>query len=279
MLQKKKIVETISAELERLINDQPLEQPVSTDTLPAKVQHQILRLSDKMRGNEEQLSRERDEIKELISEIAHQLRNPLANMEIYIDLLKEGDCTREDQLFYIEAIESAEARIQFLTESFIKMARLESRIIQIKKERLNIESTLLQSILQVKSAAEEKELTINLKVDGKLEIRHDPNWLGEAVYNLLDNSVKYSPKGSAVNIEVTRNEMFVRISVRDFGMGIEPEEENLIFQRFYRGKKVTTQEGFGLGLYLSREIVMHHDGFMKVNREEEGLRVSIYLPV
>ena len=112
-----------------------------------------------------------------------------------------------------------------------------------------------------------------------LEIDHDPNWLGEAVYNLLDNSVKYSPENAVVDISITTNEMFTQISVRDYGMGIEAEEENLIFKRFYRGKKVTVQEGFGLGLYLAREIIMDHDGFMKAKREKKGMTISIYLPV
>lgn len=279
MFQKKHIVERISVELEKLIGGQPLQMPLSEDTLPAKVQHQIIRLSDKMRGSEEKLSRERDEIKELITEIAHQLRNPLANMESYIDLLKDEDCSRDDRLFYLAAIESAEERIRFLTESFIKMARLESRIIQIKKESRALKDTILQSILQAGPEAEAKGIAIKLHMEQDLEIDHDPNWLGEAVYNLLDNSVKYSPENAVIDISVTTNEMFTQISVRDYGMGIEAEEENLIFKRFYRGKKVTVQEGFGLGLYLAREIIMDHDGFMKAKREKKGMTISIYLPV
>lgn len=279
MFRTKNTVKNISRELENLINDVPLKPPASKDTLPAKVQHQLMRLSDKMRGNEEKLSRERDEIKGLISEIAHQLRNPLANMESYIELLKDTSCDREEQILYLAAIEAAEERIRFLTEGFIKMARLESRVIQIKKESMNLKETILQSVIQAESAAEKKSMYIDLVMEGDLQVCHDANWLSEAVFNLLDNSIKYSPEESQIHISVTKNEMFVQIAVRDYGMGIEAEEENLIFQRFYRGKKVTTQEGFGLGLYLAREIVMHHDGFMKAKREEKGLRISIYLPV
>lgn len=272
-------MEALSLVLEKLINDEPIDSMQGDkDTLPSKIRHQMIRLSDKMRGNEEQLIKDRDEIKGLISEIAHQLRNPLANMEGYLQLLKEGAGSRERESAYIDAIAVSERRIRFLTESFIKMARLESKVIQIKKESADLKKTLLRSILQVQGAAVEKKIDIRLQMDENLRISHDANWLSEAVFNLLDNSIKYSSSSSYVDMKAEVNEMFAEISVTDSGMGIEQGEENLIFQRFYRGKKVTSQEGFGLGLYLTREIVLQHQGFMKVTRLEEGMKISIFLP-
>ncbi len=111
-----------------------------------------------------------------------------------------------------------------------------------------------------------------------LRIPHDANWLSEAVFNLLDNSIKYSSSSSYVDMKAEVNEMFAEISVTDSGMGIEQGEENLIFQRFYRGKKVTSQEGFGLGLYLAREIVLQHQGFMKAQKfSSEGRHEDFHI--
>jgi len=204
MFQKRKEMEIISRALEDLINGKTLEIALpNQDTLPAKVQHQLVRLSDIIRGTQEKAWKERNQIKELIAETAHQLRNPLANMESYLELLQEEE----------------------------------------------------------------------------LCVSHDAKWLGEAVYNLLDNSVKYSPNGSKIEIKISKNEMFAQIVVRDFGVGIEHEELNLIFQRFYRGKRAENQPGFGLGLYLAREIVLQHGGFMKAKEKEKGLEISIFLPV
>ena len=200
-----------------------------------------------------------------------------------------------DQAYYIRAIAESEEKIRFLTEGFIKMARLENGIIQIRKESLDMEGTLLGSILQAKTAADEKQIEIRLTMSGSgrtknkdglkkgketgAAVLHDPQWLGEAVFNLLDNSIKYSPENSTIYISTVKNEMFFRIKVRDEGTGIEEGEENLIFRRFYRGKRVNGQSGFGLGLSLSREIVQRHGGFMKVRRLEPGLSMEIYLPV
>lgn len=279
MFQSKKEMEALSRNLERLIGGEYLEmKEMSEDTLPSKIQHQMIRLSDRMRGNEERMEREKNEIKKLIAEIAHQLRNPLANMEVYLDMLAEDSESEEERRFCIEAVAASEGRIRFLTEAFIKMARLESRIIQIKKESLDLRDTLLKSILQAKALSDEKRIQIRL-IGEEIQIPHDANWLGEAVYNLLDNSVKYSKPDFCIEVSTVQNDMFVQIAVRDYGIGIGEEEENLIFQRFYRGKRVTAEEGFGLGLYLTREIILQHGGFVKVRRKEQGLEISVYLPV
>ena len=302
----RKEMEELSAALESLINgEEPALDRISEDTLPSKIRSQILRLNDKMRGSEQALLKEREEIRGLIADTAHQLRTPLANMESYLSLLK-ADLERrtgtsesirmEDQAYYIRAIAESEEKIRFLTESFIRMARLENGIIQIRKDSRDMEGTLLGSILQAKKAADEKQIEICLTMNGESgrtkkmsgqekekeaesAVLHDPQWLGEAVFNLLDNSIKYSPEGSTIHVSTVKNEMFFRIEVRDEGTGIEEGEENLIFRRFYRGKHVNGQNGFGLGLYLSREIVQRHGGFMKVKRLEPGLSVGIYLPV
>lgn len=277
------ILEELSGDLERISNGERLtasEGPGSiSDTLPSKISHQLVRLSDRMYEVEQRAARDRDELKELISEIAHQLRNPLANMESYLELLSQSNLSAEEKASYLQAVCEAERSVRFLTESFIKMARLESRVIQIKKESFDLQETILNSVLKVGQMAEEKNIQVHLEMKGNIAAAHDGNWLKEALVNLLDNSIKYSKEGDMIQITVTQNEMFTEISVRDFGIGIEEGEENQIFKRFYRGRRVTVEEGFGIGLYLAREIVQHHGGFMKVKRQEPGLSASIFLPV
>lgn len=280
MFRKRRQMELVSRALEDLMNGKTLEITLpNQDTLPAKVQHQLLRLSDIIRGTQEKAQKERDQIKELIAETAHQLRNPLANMEGYLELLQEEELSREEKEIYLEALCASEARIRFLTEGFIKISRLENYVVQIKKEQGDLTATVLNSLLQVRKYAQEKQIIFSVQGEEGLCVSHDAKWLGEAVYNLLDNSVKYSKNGGKVEINISKNEMFAQIAVRDFGIGIEHEEMNLIFQRFYRGKRAEKQPGFGLGLYLAREIVLQHGGFMKAKEKEAGLEISIFLPV
>ena len=107
---------------------------------------------------------------------------------------------------------------------------------------------------------------------------HDSKWTEEAIFNLLDNAVKYSPQNGKIKISLQENEMFTTFSIRDYGIGIEPEEKNLIFQRFYRGKRVTDEEGFGIGLYLARKILFLHEGLLTVKRCEPGVEMKLSLP-
>ena len=279
MFQRRREMEELSEALESLINgNEPGLEGLNDDTLPSKVKNQIQRLGDKMRGQEQALQKEREEIRGLIADTAHQLRTPLANMESYLTLLQNGEGDQEDREFCMQAILESEEKIRFLTEGFIRMARLENGIIQIRKEQGKLQETILAGILQVRAAAEEKSITVRLEMDEELEVSHDPRWLGEAVYNLLDNSVKYSPEYSEIVVTAEKNEMFLRIEVRDQGIGIDEGEESLVFRRFYRGNRASGSQGFGLGLYLAREIVMRHGGFMKLKRLEPGLSAGIWLP-
>ena len=277
--QNRKEMEALSEALEKLINGEaPETEGISQDTLPSKVRSQILRLGEIMKAKEQALGKEKEEIRGMIADTAHQLRTPLANMESYLELLETMDWEEKERENYLLALRESQEKIRFLTEGLIKMARLESRIIQIRKEARDLQETLLESILQVKKAAEEKHIEIRLEMTAGEQAPHDRQWLGEAVYNLLDNSVKYSEEYGQILMTVVRNEMFTEIRVRDWGRGIEEGEENLVFGRFYRGKNVSGEKGFGLGLYLAREIVHQHGGFLKLKRQEPGLSVSIYLP-
>lgn len=273
-------MEEISRMLERVLNGECI-QPGEIgyeDTLPAKIRYQIRRISEKNQGVEARITRERDETKALIGEIAHQMRNPLAGVESYTQLL-EGEISGEPGRTYLCALEQSEQRLHFLTESFIKMARLEQQMIQIKKTTDALADTIFSAVLLVQKAAEEKQMEVEVTGAEEKKVWHDGNWLSEAVYNLLDNSVKYAPEHSKIRVVVRQDEMYTRIVVSDDGIGIPEGEENRIFQRFYRGSRVTGEPGFGLGLYISREIVRLHGGFMKAKRKQQGLEVSIFLPV
>ena len=273
-------MEEISRMLERVLNGECIQQEEVgyEDTLSAKIRYQILRISEKNQGVEARITRERDETKALIGEIAHQMRNPLAGVESYTQLLK-GEITWEPGQTWLSALEKSEQRLHFLTESFIKMARLEQKMIQIRKTTDVLADTIYSAVLLVQKAAEERHMEVEVTGAEEIHAWHDTNWLGEAVYNLLDNSVKYASEHSSIRVSVSQDEMYTRIVVSDDGIGIPEGEENRIFQRFYRGSRVIGEPGFGLGLYISREIVRLHGGFMKAKRKEQGLEVSIFLPV
>ena len=160
-----------------------------------------------------------------------------------------------------------------------EMARLEQHIIQIRKDEMDLLKTVQNAFGQIQNRAEEKGIRFQIRMPERAVCAHDPNWLGEALFNILDNAVKYSAPGGSIEVTLQQNEMFTKFQVRDHGLGIEAGEENQIFQRFYRGRRVTVQEGFGIGLYLAREIIRLHGGFVTAKRMEPGLLIEVDLPL
>lgn len=249
------------------------------ELLLSRIELDLVRVQEILEGRKSEAEKSRDEIQKLISEIAHQMRTPLTNIETYTEIIREEAGNDGQMAVYLSALEESERKLDFLVESFVKMSRLEQHVIQIRKEKADLVKTVRDALGQVQSRAERKNICFDIHFPEQAVCSHDANWLGEAVYNMLDNGVKYSSPGGRIDVSVSVNDMFYKIRVRDYGIGIDAVEESMIFRRFYRGRRVTGQEGFGIGLYLAREIVNLHGGFMLARRMEQGLLMEIDLPV
>lgn len=211
----------------------------------------------------------------------YSVQNDTLTSKIFsqLTLLEDNRIEEAEKETYIKAVEKSENKLHFLIEKFIVAARLENQIIQIHKCDSNLKETVAQAVFQVRKKAEEKNINIIVQgEDADKKVIHDRNWLCEAIYNLLDNSIKYSPVSTDIVVTLISNEMFSEIRIEDSGTGIEKGEENKKFQLYYRGKNVSNEEGYGMGLFITREIVQKHDGFMRVKRKDSGLIMSIILP-
>ena len=262
------------------------------ELLLARIENQLVRIQEVLDGRRKEAEKSRDEIQKLISEIAHQMRTPLTNIESYTGFLRnitetaeqnlEGEASGSNEkigLQYISALEVSEKKLHFLVDSFVKMARLEQHIIQIHQNEKDLLKTIHNTFGQIQNRAEEKQIRFHITLPKQALCVHDSNWLSEAVFNILDNAVKYSEPGGTVEVSLKQNELYMKLQVRDYGIGIEEGEENQIFRRFYRGRRVTVQEGIGIGLYLAREIMNLHGGFMTAKKMEPGLLIEVNLPV
>ena len=260
---------------ESLINGKDLDDSdIGKETLYSKTANQLIRLQEMLEGRRKEAEKSQYEIQKLISEIAHQLRTPLSNIKNYTELLQETLNTE-----YIKDLRTSEEQLCFLVESFIKTARLEQGIIQVHMQKENLVETILNALGQIQKKAEDKDIFFQVELPEKIICEHDKNWMCEAFYNVFDNAVKYSKNNSVIDITMKQTEMFYKIQVRDYGIGIRDGEENKIFQRFYRGEQARGQEGCGIGLYLSREIVLLQKGIMKAKQMKPGLLIEINLPL
>lgn len=253
---------------------------VLNDDMLSKLQTQIIKLSAVLKANNARLKKERDEIRSLISDISHQLKTPLTNLHVYHDFLQDQSITSEQRQEFTQNIHSQLQKLSFLLESLIKMSRLESGIIQLNPQIQSLKETCMVATEQVYHKAQSKGVTIVLSLVQDIQLEHDNKWTAEAIYNILDNAVKYTPSGGSVTISCLRYEMFVRVDISDTGDGLEETEINQIFKRFYRGQNALQQEGVGIGLYLAKEIVVRQGGYIKVlSKKGKGSTFSLFLPL
>lgn len=217
---------------------------------------------------------EKEKLKALIGDISHQTKTPIANILLYTQLLKEQpgntDC--------LEALEGQTKKLQSLIDALVKTSRLETGVIALHPEPGELRTVMTSAVSQLRPKAEEKGIRITLE-QGEADAVFDPKWTEEALYNLLDNAVKYTPSGGRVSVTAVVYPMFSAVLVHDTGPGITEEEQPKIFQRFYRGTAYREQEGVGIGLYLVRQIAEGQGGFVKVRSQPgQGSTFSLYLP-
>lgn len=262
---------------------------------------QFLGASQSSRQNLEQ---EKERIHRLLSDISHQTKTPIANMKLYVDLLQENlenltieGNQQESQNEYARKSEKSEQNIaqtlsllheisrqtdklEFLITSLTKMSRLENNIVTVQPQRQRILPLIDEVIRNLSKKAEEKDIVIhrNLPDDSVITACFDQKWTREALENILDNGIKYSPCHSEIVLDAREYEIYTAISICDHGIGIAENEIPKIFERFYRSSVVQQEEGVGIGLYLAREILRKENGYIKVNSNPgEGTTFYLYL--
>ena len=226
------------------------------------------------------VQRQRESIQRLLSDISHQTKTPLANLRLYSSLLMEEELTPR-QREQAQVIFQQSEKLSFLIETLVKLSRLETDVLAVTPKSQPLSPLLERAASQAKAAAEQKGIALQLHLQQQAEMKalYDLRWTAEALGNLLDNAVKYTPPGGCIQVSATQYELFCRIDVRDNGIGVAEEEQAQIFGRFYRGRQVREQEGLGIGLYLAREIAQKQGGYLKLSsRPGQGSTFSLYLP-
>lgn len=218
---------------------------------------------------------EKAKIKTLIADISHQTKTPVSNIRLYSELLSECDLS-DTEKDYANRIFSQSEKLSFLITSLVKLSRLETGIIALAPKEAEIAHMLRDIVLQAQAKADEKGLSISLECGSEKAV-FDEKWTNEAVWNIVDNALKYTDNGG-VKITVKEYEMFVCIEISDTGRGIPEAEQAQIFSRFYRSENTSSEEGVGIGLYLARQIISAENGYIKVVSEVgKGSTFSVFL--
>ena len=216
-------------------------------------------------------------VKILIADISHQTRTPIANLLLYASLLSESELDPR-QREQVNALSAQAEKLSFLIKALVKASRLEAGIVAPAPAVNPVGPLLENAVKQEGPAALAKQITLTADpFDGSAAF--DPRWTGEALGNVVNNAVKYTPPGGRVSVSAQLLDSFCRIDVADTGPGVPESEQAAVFNRFYRGGATRAAEGLGLGLYLAREILAKQGGYIRLSsRPGEGCVFSLYLP-
>lgn len=234
-----------------------------------------------------QAHREKEETKSLVTDLSHQLKTPVAALSSCFDILKNPDLSEKERMEFQDRMEQQLHSLEQLIAALINISRMETGMIELQPEKGRIFDTILDAVNRIWIKAQQKDIEIQMEAGDEIEdlrIRHDRKWLSEALINILDNAVKYSPPGTMVTLRAFRMTSFLRIEIQDQGIGIPKEIYHKVFQRFFRGKQPEVQnaEGAGVGLYLARRIIEGHHGTISLDtwrmKKEKGTVFVVQIP-
>lgn len=269
------ILKSVDAMLESAVNGTFSESDFTESSL-SKLEARMYRYLAAGKTERGRIVNERNNVEALVSDISHQTKTPLSNILIYTQLLSETDGLNDNVREMISQIEAQTEKLSFLIQSLVKTSRLESGIITVIPKKCGI-SDIFRTI-DYTSAAARKGITLMSDIPD-LTAEFDVKWTAEAIANIIDNAVKYTPPGGTVTVSAEEYEMFVRINVADTGIGMREDETAKVFTRFYRSPAVSSEEGVGIGLYLAGEIITRENGYIKVSSQPgKGSVFSVFLP-
>ena len=240
------------------------EMDYEAETLLARISHRLERLYNIMQKDRNTVAKEKADLQSLLSDISHQTKTPIANLKMLNETMLTRPISEEQRREFLQATGSQLDKLDFLIQAMVKTSRLEAGV---------------NAINGILAPMEKKGIELTVDCPEGLTISHDSRWTSEALFNLLDNAVKYTPAGGSVHVSVQNWEMYWKIDVTDTGRGIPEQEQATIFKRFYREEAVHEVDGIGIGLYLAREIITMQGGYILVTSEVgKGSTFSVFLP-
>ncbi len=275
---KRRIYRSIDRMLDCVLSREEIEYSDVKEGELSALANKITRIKEVLEKQIQSAEEEKEQVKGIVSNLSHQLKTPLANLSVYTDILTGQEMDEEQKTQICEKLKRQIDKLDWIIGSLAKMVKLEQNVIVFEAGAYPIKDTIRDAIDSVYEKIEKKGLSIESEPYEDRLLYHNKKWTAEVFVNLLENAVKYTKRGGAIQIRVKPYEMYTEIQIADNGCGIKQEETTQIFRRFYRGSQVESIEGSGIGLYLSSLILEKEKGYMTVKSVYgEGSCFSVFL--
>ena len=225
-----------------------------------------------LRESRENALADRAVLKRNIEDITHQIKTPLTTIQLMLDLIEQDEANQAE---YIARLDEEIDRLNRLTSALLKLSSLDAGAITFRSETFSAESMIYEAIQPIEGLIQQKQ--VELRLTGRdYEIKGDRSWLMEAVLNLAKNAAEAVDEKGIVEIQLSENDIYQSIAVRDNGSGIPAEDLRHIFDRFFKSQNAQ-KESFGIGLSMAKSIVEGHGGSLEVESKSSGSSFEIRL--
>lgn len=215
--------------------------------------------------NEQTINLENDKsnLKKSLEDISHQLKTPLTSITLMTDKILSGNMDKKEQEELLTNIHRKVVNTNFLVYSLLKLSLLDTNTIEFKKEKINLKKLLDGIKDNLGVISDLKNVGLDIVCDSTISIMGDETWESEALTNIIKNGIEYSKEDGKVSIIVQDNELFTKIMIKDYGLGMSDEDKKNIFKRFYKGSN-SNSNSFGIGLSLAKQIIEKDNGNVSV---------------
>jgi signal transduction histidine kinase len=218
-----------------------------------------------------------------VASVSHELKSPLASIQLYLETLKYQNVLDEERKDFVETMLTDTSRLSELIDNILQSSKADPTSMALQFQPVNLGAFLEEVIKVHKRHLEEKKCLVDLKLAGSPTLNMDPKALRMVFNNLISNAIRYSPVGSPLTIHLHKTDKYWKVDFEDQGFGFDKKDMKKIFKKFYRVQNIDTQniEGAGLGLFISSEIVKNHKGQLKVSSlgRGKGSVLSVLLPL
>jgi signal transduction histidine kinase len=229
------------------------------------------------------MMREADRVvDEFVALISHELRTPLTSIIGYLELTLDDATLTEEQRGYLDVVDHNADRLLKLVDDLLFVAQLEAGELEVRASEVDLAAVARQAVAEAQPRAAANGIALTCDADAVVPVHANKRRLLQVLDNLVSNAIKFSPAGGDVRVSVSHPDGMARLEVADTGIGIAADDQQRLFERFFRTATVAEQHfpGTGLGLYIARAIVEAHGGTIAVSSEPgEGTSFSVELPV
>jgi len=233
-------------------------------------------MTNRLKLTIEALDKEKLFLKDILSDISHQLKTPLTSLMILNDIMLKRKNTPEKLGEFLEKSSEQLERMEWLIINLLKMAKMEFGAIELNIHKGYIDETIRKSLSILKTFFKEgNKKIIILEPEKRITLPHDEEWLCEAFTNIIKNCIEHTKEGGKIEIQITETPLMISISIKDNGEGISPKDLPYIFERFYKAKS-SKNSSVGIGLSLAKSIIERHRGEIATkSKVDEGTEFTI----